>query len=273
MGQKSCILVVDNEEKWSKLFREILEERFSVRIAQSVVEASRFIAQHAEEIAFAIVDMRLQGEHDYLGLGVLQDLALRGIPCVATTAYQDTMDVRAIRDAFVKGRARDVWFKTTMSISEVLEEASRILASNTDRRSPFMVTPIEQLEVGILLEATKFLFAELGRRLQFWREKKGKEASPKKVEPEQRGDTLVVKFDDVERSIKMEELENLQEDIEACVKRIRRLRRRLRSWEDQSTRPLRPADREDVDLNIQELNERIKEEGDKLQSMLEKVYD
>jgi CheY-like chemotaxis protein len=280
MAKKPYLLLVEDDPDWASLYEEILRDGFIVLTVSSVRDAHRLISQRINELAFAIVDIRLAGKEDRLGVGVLQELTLHGVPCVATTAYDDT-DARAIRDALVKGRAWDVWFKSTLSKSEILVETSRILKATQNTSVPqndfsdgriSMSTPLDQLQVGILIEATKFLFGELGRRLQFWREKKGEIAAPKKIEPERQTGKLVVKFDDIERLVKAEAFDDFQEDIEASIKRIRRLKSRLRTFEDEASRPLRPEDKEVVNLNIEELSKQIEQESNRLQDRLERVY-
>lgn len=131
----------------------------------------------------------------------------------------------------------------------------------------------QQFALAVLAQATQFLFDELGRRLDFWRKKKGEQAIPESVEPVSRPDGAVVKLDDLERKVDVQQLLLKREDIETSMDIIRMKKRRFNALRRQLAGPLTsPMAKADIEAGIKELEEEIERESDELEALLKEVY-
>jgi len=108
MTGKPIALVVDDDREWLTILEEILGSRYQVLKAKNPSEVDKIIGK--EKIEIALVDIRLDNEkvNRETGLSVMFNLNEAGIPSIGVTSNSYG---NAVRDAFVKGRAKDVWFK------------------------------------------------------------------------------------------------------------------------------------------------------------------
>jgi len=140
-------LVVDDDEEWLSIFRNVLQPDFNVIEARNTTEVSRILENRNITIHIAIVDIRLyegkKGKH--AGLDVLFMLRQIAVPCIVATEYEEAT---IIRDAFVLGGAKDIWFKGEKVI---------ILRSKIKE-----VLSISQNETDSIVETSSF-------RGEFWR--------------------------------------------------------------------------------------------------------
>ncbi|MCC6299095.1 MAG: response regulator [Anaerolineales bacterium] len=115
MQDKPIALIVDDNDKWLATLEETLETDYRVIKARTLSEVTKIIDNKTLKIQIAVVDIRLNDkkDNDESGLSVLFSLNKIGIPCIATTAY-DNGDV--VRTALMVGRAKDVWFKDEKNV-------------------------------------------------------------------------------------------------------------------------------------------------------------
>lgn len=148
--------------------------------------------------------------------------------------------------------------------------------NKTSEGTAAMTSPIEQqAALTVLTEATKFLFSEVGKGLEFWRQKKGNTLSPKDIAPETRpSHRPIMRLDDVEQHVNLERLERLRSRIENSLDILRKLTRELDGHRNQKATDtlLDPKHRAYLDNRIPELEEQIKLESENLRGWLEEVY-
>jgi CheY-like chemotaxis protein len=115
MIEKPFALIVDDDDKWLLLLEQVLEADYQVLKAKSHSEVNKIIQNKGLQLKVALVDIRLDDDkdNDDSGLQVMFSLNKIGVPCIATTSYNNG---DAIRAALLIGRAKDVWFKNERKI-------------------------------------------------------------------------------------------------------------------------------------------------------------
>jgi len=163
------------------------------------------------------------------------------------------------------------WAEIPQSPINVSPESSR----NTIRNEGglLMLPPEQQAALMVLTEATRFLFSELGKRLDFWRQKKGEKA-PHTIEPKPDPDVPTMKFDDFEQAVNAEVLHQMRGSVETSLDILRRLTKELDGHRKQlrTDTLLDPKTRAWLENRIPELERHIDEEANRLQGFLERVY-
>lgn len=108
---KPIALIVDDDRDWLNTIEEGIESEYQVVKARSLAEINKVTDNKDLKITIALVDIRLDDSkiNDDSGLVAMFNLNKIGIPCIATTNYDDGDSVRA---ALIIGRAKDVWFKS-----------------------------------------------------------------------------------------------------------------------------------------------------------------
>ncbi len=147
--------------------------------------------------------------------------------------------------------------------------------SNSKRRENNMVTPAAQLGAGILLESVKFLFAELGRRLEFWRKKKG-ETQPENIADaaivEQDEGKIALQLDDVVHPITVSALQMVEDRIKTSLDILQDHSTTLDTYRKRLTNPLiLPNEEAFCNQEIPKLERAIEEESNQLQELVERV--
>jgi CheY-like chemotaxis protein len=142
-----------------------------------------------------------------------------------------------------------------------------------DKGARNMLQPEQQAALTLLTEATKFLFSELGKRLDFWRQKKG-ETAPQTIEPEPHAGTPTMRLDDLERAVNLEALFQARDSIVTSLDTLRRLARELDGHRRQllTDTLVDPKTRAWLENRIPEVESLIAEEGERLQGLLGRVY-
>jgi len=280
---KGKILVVEDEPKWREMLKEELEEDgYVVFTAASDAEALKELRQaqsHSEAFDMVILDLTLVEEVGKMsGRRVLDYLrqSCSKTRCIVVSGSACPADVR---DFFKKYNyvACDFFEKGRFELSDLKEAIARTLSPQESGRGEGglrMLPPEQQAALMVLTEATKFLFSELGRQLTFWREKRKEKSTPTVVELIQSAQETRMKMGNVEQPIKLSVLQSHKEDIETSLKRLRRYKRQLNSLRVQeSSSGLMPKEKEYIDSRIPELEDKVKEEGERLQQLLDLVYE
>ena len=137
-----------------------------------------------------------------------------------------------------------------------------------------MLQPEQQAALMVLTEATKFLFSELGKRLDFWRKKKG-EVVPQTIEPKPGPNAPTMKLDDLEQAVDIEVLFQVQASIETSLDILRKLTKELDGHRKQllTDTLLDPKTRAWLENRIPEVEKLIAEEAKRLQGFLDQVYE
>jgi hypothetical protein len=163
--------------------------------------------------------------------------------------------------------------------AECAVEAMRLVSGRKrkcltqERRIDMGLPADQQLALTVLAQATQFLFDELGRRLDFWRKKKGEQAIPESVEPVSRPDGAAVKLDNLERQIDVQRLLLKQEDIETSMDIIRKKKRMVNALRTKLADPLTSdIEKARIEAGIKEREEEIERESNKLEALLKEVY-
>jgi len=145
--------------------------------------------------------------------------------------------------------------------------------SGSEGRISMALPADQQLALTVLTQATQFLFAELGRRLDFWRKKKGEQATPESVEPVSRPDRVVVKLDDLERQVDMQQLLLKKEDIETSMRVIHEKKRQVNALRVKLASALTPPiEQANIEAGVKGLEDEIAIESNKLEALLREVY-
>lgn len=131
----------------------------------------------------------------------------------------------------------------------------------------------QQAALMVLTEATKFLFSELGKRLDFWRQKRGEE-TPQTIEPKPDPGAPTMKLDDLEQAVNTETLYRVQGSIETSLDILKRLTKELDGHRKQllTDTLLDPKNRAWLESRISDLEKHIDEEANRLQGLLDRVY-
>jgi len=176
-----------------------------------------------------------------------------------------------VKEVLLKATAKDA-NQRYQTCAELAQDLRKCLTLKEGRA--IMGLPVDQqFALAVLAQATQFLFDELGRRLDFWRKKKGEQAIPESVEPVSRPDGAVVKLDDLERKVDVQQLLLKREDIETSMDIIRMKKRRFNALRRQLAGPLTsPMAKADIEAGIKELEEEIERESDELEALLKEVY-
>ena len=274
---KGKILVVDDEPKWREMLREELEEdRYRVFTAANDAEALRELRKaksQGEAFDIVILDLTLVKEVGKVSGHRVLDRLRRSYPethCIVISGSALPTDVR---DFFIeyKDIVRDFFEKGHFELSDLREVIAKTLSS---QGGLIMLPPEQQAALMVLTEATKFLFSELGRQLTFWREKRKEKPTSTVIELIQSDQETKMKMGDVEQPIKLSVLQLHKEEIETSLKRLRRYKRQLNSLRVQeSSSGLMPKEKEYIDSRIPELEDQVKEEGERLQQLLDLIYE
>lgn len=135
MAGKPIALVVDDDREWLTILEEVLGSRYQVIKAKNPSEADKIIGR--EKIEIALVDIRLDEEkvNQETGLSVMFNLNEAGIPSIGVTSNSYG---NAVRDAFVKGRAKDVWFKDEqiVDLNEKIKKLETMIKNDENSASP-----------------------------------------------------------------------------------------------------------------------------------------
>ena len=132
---------------------------------------------------------------------------------------------------------------------------------------------MEAATLMVLTEATKFLFSQLGKGIELWRQKKGEQAKPQIIESSERHGIPIVKLDEMELTVDMELLRMRQSDIQSSLTILKRLRTELNTNRERLTDTLLdPKTEAYLRSRIPELERQIDDEGKKLEGLLEKIY-
>ncbi len=175
-----------------------------------------------------------------------------------------------LREVLCKATAKDV-NRRYQACAELIEDLKKCLSS--EGRMDMGLPVDQQLALTVLIQATQFLFDELGRRLDFWRKKKGEQTTPESVEAVSRPDGVIVKLDDLERRIDMQRFLLKKEDIETSMDIIRKEKRRVNALRKQLADPLTsPIAKADIEAGIKEHEEEIEKESSKFEALLREVY-
>lgn len=176
-----------------------------------------------------------------------------------------------VKKVLSKATAKDV-NERYQTCAELAQDLRKCLTAK-ERRTDMGLPADQQVALAVLAQATQFLFDELGRRLDFWRKKKGKQTTPESVEPVSRPDGVVVKLDDLERQVDMQRLLSKKEDIETSMDIIRKEKRKVNALRKQFADPLTPPiTKADIEAGIKEREEEIEKESGKLEALLKEVY-
>lgn len=166
-------------------------------------------------------------------------------------------------------------FRQSQKIEELLQKLEIALSEYQGiGGSTTMPTAIEQLQVGILLESVKYLFGELGRRLEFWRKKKG-ETNPSdiqgvKVSPQ--NDRVILTLDDVTQVIDLAQYRILKDQIQTSLGILQAHSTTLNTYRRRLTDPnLSLKDEAFINQKVPELRQLIDEEANELQRLVEIV--
>lgn len=185
------VLILDDDFDWQDRIGDHIEKMgMQVVAANNVAKAHAKVVGDTNNFLFAFIDVVLTEKgDDREGLVLLELLKKSSIdlPCILCSGNLDVeliLDVMIDADydwivAFVD---KQDFSKRPWRISKAIDKAKAKKQITSLERIITMATPTEQVGVGIILEGVKFLFTELGRRLEFWREKKGNFTTPKKVE-------------------------------------------------------------------------------------------
>lgn len=132
---------------------------------------------------------------------------------------------------------------------------------------------METAALMVLTEATKFLFSQLGRGIELWREKKGEQAKPQTIESSERHGIPIVKLDEMELTVDVELLRINQRHIRASLHILESKNEQLAVYREQLASPLlTPETRAFLEINIPKLEREIDAEGKRLEDLLAKVY-
>lgn len=136
-----------------------------------------------------------------------------------------------------------------------------------------MLPSEQQAALMVLTEATKFLFSELGKKLDFWGQKKG-EKVPQAIEPKPGPGTPAMKLDDLEQVVNTETLYQVQGSIKTSLDILRKLTRERDGHRKEllTDTLLDPKTRAWFENKVPELEKLIEEEATRLQELLDKVY-
>lgn len=153
MLNKPIALIVDDDREWLSILEDILGSNYQVEKAKSVSEVDKIIRSNGTNIKIALVDIRLEGEviDKESGLSAMFSLSEAGIPCIAVT-NSDNNGI-AIRDAFVSGKAKDVWFKNEKNV-DLREKIKKILTTHQNTISDYQLNSLSRgylIFVGSLL--------------------------------------------------------------------------------------------------------------------------
>jgi CheY-like chemotaxis protein len=131
--QPAMLIVEDNPEDQFILNRILagLKDKYNLIVESTYDNAIQRIQDPSQKIELALVDIVLEDknpksftpDHAISGLEILVELQEKFIPAIAISAYQDSDKVR---DAFVKGGAKDFWFKDLDKNTYLLEAIKRI---------------------------------------------------------------------------------------------------------------------------------------------------
>lgn len=137
-----------------------------------------------------------------------------------------------------------------------------------------MLQPEQQAALMVLTEATKFLFSELGKRLDFWKREKGEKA-PQTIKLKSDPGPPAIKLDNLEQAVNTEVLYQTRSSIETSLDILRKLTRELNSHREQllTDTLLDPKTRAYLENRIPELEQLIDDEAKRLQGLLDKVYE
>jgi hypothetical protein len=160
----------------------------------------------------------------------------------------------------------------TCESGQIWEQNLTIKVQETKGITPMLPTE-QQTALLLLTEATRFLFSELGKRLDFWRQKKG-EKTPQTIEPVPNTDHPTIKFDGLEQTVNMNVLVRTQSQIETSMDILRKLTIELNGHRKQRLTDtlLTPKERAWLDNRIPELEQQINQEAERLQNYLDSIY-
>jgi hypothetical protein len=126
----------------------------------------------------------------------------------------------------------------------------------------------------LLVEALKFSFYESGRPLQSWLQSKGDSTQPVKIEPIVRSEAISIHMDDLEQTVRKDQLLSLYDDIRTSLDILRKKRLLLNSFRRQLADELLGArDRAGIEAKVPELEREIDEESEKLGNLLDEVLE
>jgi len=134
---KPLILLMDDNEDYRRMLRDVLEKRGGYRVVEADSPQSALEALGGLLPQVAIVDMYVSGderiEDDRAGLGLVQELEGRGVPSIVLTAHDE--DASAVRDALVNARFKPhgYLFKSDGS-QAVLQKVAEVLATTAVQR-------------------------------------------------------------------------------------------------------------------------------------------
>jgi len=155
------------------------------------------------------------------------------------------------------------------------QESIRLINNKSAKKkgATTMLPPEQQAALAVLTEATKFLFSELGKRLDFWRKRKG-EKTPQTIEPKPGPGAPVMNLDDLEQAVNTEALYQMRGSIETSLDILRKLTKELDGHRKQllTDTLLDPRTRTYLENRIPELGKYIDEEANRLQELLDRVY-
>lgn len=267
------ILIVEDSRSWSLILKEAvqgdrrLSGRVRVDIADNVVRAQEQINQQVYHLLIvdpALPDVPNSPSPGCEGVLLLNLLERRGghIPPAILVSASPRQEIRApLRYQKIVAYHYKPSFDIDEFVEDVcsaLQEGSRMLSQDT-------------LLIGILLEATKFLFSELGQQLDFWRKQKGEGTRPSRIEFVE--SEKAVRFDDIKQAVQVQVLKESARDIQACQKRIAQIKERLRIYRDEEVRATDAAERARIRFEISQWSDKLDEESEKLQELLERVYE
>jgi len=130
----------------------------------------------------------------------------------------------------------------------------------------------QQLALMVLTEATKFLFDELGRRLDFWRKEKGEEATPESIEVVSQQDKAVMELDDLKCQINMQQLLLKKEHIETLMYITQQENRELNAFKRRLANTLTPdVEKARIEAALPGLEEKLDQDSNELEALLEEM--
>lgn len=157
------ILVVDDDRQWASIMQEALSGLYTVEVVHSQDAANRYIRDHHQKIAAAVVDICLEGmsiSDNQRGLEILHLLAEYGIPSIATSAYACTPEAKVVLDALATARAQWFWFKAHANAVDLQDKVQEILR----RSQPRPLSPWAKVAVW-----TAVMLLLLGFGVAIWR--------------------------------------------------------------------------------------------------------
>lgn len=265
------VLVIENDKQWQGILTEHVDQVCKklgvvcdIEIAQEYNEARSAIRKKRFDMLFLDLNLAESNTREGIQFLYLSRLDIHS-PIFVVSVFEEN-DVKIPVEC--KTMVSRYINKSKLDPAEFQENIQGFVKSVKETMETKMEPITSTLATGILLEGVKFLFGELGRRLEFWREKKEKGQSPTNIEVIQnKQGNIALKLDDIQ-----EEIQSIDsEGIKSLLKQLKTHKITLNTYEEELAKPnLEPRRRAEILVELPDIKDKIEEKGSILQSLIEK---